>query len=103
MAGKRIDCPDSVRDAEVQHSVDHERGGFDVRGLMRLKGPGKRQVTHVLWIDLVQFAVTLPVVCAVVLGPTVCRWIEEHGIVYPLPQKSCASGEQESTDQPLHW
>src|SRR5271155_4451107 len=56
LARERVDRPDIVGDGEVQHTINQQRGGFDGRLLVGLKGPGKAQAAHILWRYLFQLA-----------------------------------------------
>ena len=52
VASARIDGPDPVRHGEVEHTIHNQRRRLDSRFLARLKGPGQREVMHVMRRDL---------------------------------------------------
>jgi hypothetical protein len=89
VTGERVDCPQVVGHTEVQHTIDHQWGGFNFRTLVGLKSPGERQAGDILRRNLFQLAMPLSVVRAVVQRPAVRRWIEQHGVVDALrPQRA---------------
>ena len=68
VAGSGIDGPDIVGHGEVENSINQQRRGFDLCGLIGLKRPGEAKVLHIVRTDLRKTAVPPAGVVAVVSG-----------------------------------
>src|SRR3984885_3671802 len=89
VAGARIECPNIIRNGEVENAIDKQRRGFVLRGWPVLEGPGKRERIDVLRSDLCERAVTPAGVVAVIGRPAVDWRMQKHLRIHALLRVLC--------------